>query len=193
MPTKIITPPAEMPVTLAEAKLSLKADGDEQDALISAWIEGITAYAEHYTGRAFINRGMRVILDAFPVAESGGEGVIFLDHPPIASVESINYVDLAGADCTLDPQDYVVDADSEPGCVVIGAGRAWPETLDRIKSVTCDYTAGYGPDSSFVPKGIKLFILAKLAEQMDPAVRMEKDTVQSSFIDCLLHPYKVYS
>lgn len=189
MNPEVITPAAGMIVSLEAAKLSLKEDSDDKDSLVTAWILGIEAYVEHYTGRAFVPRGMRLSLDAFPVNERGSSGVIFLDHPPTSSVESINYLDADGATQVLDPQDYVVDLKSEPACIVIGAGKAWPTTLDRIHAVWVDFTAGYG---NGMPRGVELFALAKLSEQFDPAIRMEKDTVQSSFIDRLLDHLKVY-
>lgn len=192
MTTKIVTPPTEMPVTLEDAKLSLKEDTDDKDALISAWIEGITGYAEFKIQRKIIQRQMRLTLDAFPVSESGGPGVIFLDFPPAVSVDEIRYVDEAGALQILDPQDYTVDLVSEPGCVVPAPGKSWPLTFDKINSVECDFTAGMAADSTEVPKSLRLFVLAKLTEQFDPAARVEKDTVQSSFIDHLLDEHVFY-
>lgn len=184
MATRLITPPAVLPVTLAEAKSNLRIDDDAQDSLITAWIEGITSYAEHETGRSIINQGWRVTLDKFPTA-------IELP-PPVYSVSSVEYLDPDGIEQTLDPADYIVDAVSEPGYVVPGVGKSWPETYDRINSVMVDVVSGYGPAPEDVPPGLRLFILAKLTEQFDPAVRMEKDTVQSSFIDKMLDRFKVY-
>lgn len=71
-------------------------------------------------------------------------------------------------------------------------GKAWPTTCDRINAVNVDVVAGYGETEASIPKGIKLYILARLVEQYDPAIRVEKDTVQSSFLDGLLDRYKVY-
>ena len=184
MPTRLITPPAALPVSLAEAKLNLRIDGNEQDSLIEAWIHGITAHAEHLTGRSFVNQTWRVTLDEFPDA---------IELPvPVSSV-TIKFLDEAGVEQTLDPADYLVDSASEPGYAVPNVGKAWPTTYDRINAVNVDVVAGYGSSESDIPKGIKLYILAKLVEQYDPAIKAEKDTVQSSFIDRLLDPYKVYA
>ena len=183
MPTRLIIPPAALPVSLAEAKLNLRIDGNEQDSLIEAWIHGITAHAEHLTGRSFINQTWRVTLDKFPDA---------IELPVPASSVTVKYLDDAGIEQTLDPADYIVDTASEPGYAVPGVGKAWPGTYDRINAVNVDVVAGYGATDASIPKGIKLYILARLVEQYDPAIRVEKDTVQSSFLDGLLDRWKVY-
>jgi uncharacterized phiE125 gp8 family phage protein len=193
MTTKVLTPPTEMPVTLEEAKLALREDGSEKDALIRTWIMGVAQYAEHYTGRAFITRPVRVTLDSFPVGERGGSGAIFLDLLPAASVESIQFYDANDALQTLDPQDYVIDLVSEPGCIVPARGKGWPVTADRINAVMCDFTAGYGADSTAIPEGVKLYVVAKVAEEFDKAAMGRKDPVGPSFVDRLLDQYKVYA
>lgn len=186
MTFKLITPPAALAVSLADAKLALRVDGDEQDALIEAWTQGITEHAEHYTGRAFVHQTWRLTLDRFPTA-------IKLQYAPIASVSSIKYLDEAGVLQTLNPADYLLDDSTEPGYIVPQVGKAWPATFDRINAVQVDYVAGYGPTDATVPPSVGLYIKAKLCEQYDPAVRLEKDTVQSSFIDRLLDRVRVYA
>lgn len=185
MVTRLITPPAALPVSLASAKMNLRIDDSDQDDLITAWIEGITAHAEHYTGRSFVNQTWRVTLDTFPDA-------IELP-PPVSSVISLKYLDEEGTEQTLDPTDYIVDSVSEPGYLVPGVDKAWPATYDRINAVYVDVVSGYGATYTDVPAGLRLYILAKLTEQFDPSVRVEKDTVQASFIDSMLDRYKVYA
>ena len=185
MTTKQITAPAALPVSLDEAKLSLRIDGDELDGDVTRWIKGIVATAEHETGRAFIHQTWRCTLDEFPDA-------IRLDHAPLVSVESIRFYDVAGVLQTLDPQDYLVDTITEPGYVVPASGRAWPATADRINSLMVDYTAGYGATEVSVPENVKLYIIARLVEQYDPDTRMLRDSVQSEFVGRLLDAVKVY-
>ncbi len=188
MTARPVTPPVALAVSLAVAKENLRLDADDTslDAIITAWIEGITDYAEHHTGRAIINQTWKVTLDAFPDA-------IKLPNAPLVSVASVIYIDENGDEQTLDPADYVVDSISEPGYVVPAADVTWPTTAtDRINTVSVTYTCGYGADESFVPKGIKNFILARLVEVFDPATRPEKDTLQSNFTDRLLDKYRVY-
>lgn len=185
MTTRLIAPPATLALSLADAKEALKIDNSDQDAQVEAWVAGITAHAEHLTGRAFVTQGWRVTLDAFPDA-------IELPHPPIIAVASVKFVDPDGVLQTLDPQDYALDKDSEPGYLVPAPGKSWPATADQINSVQVEYTCGYGLDTS-IPKSIRLYLIAKLREQYDPAIKAELGTVQSSFLDRLLDRETVYA
>lgn len=186
MTTRQVSPPAVMAVTLAEAKDTLRIDQSDTafDTLLATWIAGITAEAEHDTGRAFVNRPMRVTLDAFPDA-------IRLSAPTY-SVEGVTFIDTGNQPQTLDPADYYPDTVTEPAYVVPAGGKAWPATAARVNAVTVDYTAGYGPDATTVPPGARLYILARLAEQWDPLVKEFKETVKSNFIGRLLDGLRVY-
>lgn len=184
MTQRQITPPATLAVTLDQAKANMRIDGSDMDALVMMWIAGVTATVEHELGRALVTQGWRVTLDAFPAA-------IRLAMPPLMSVESVKFFDVAGALQILDPLDYVVDAINEPGYIMPAPGKAWPATAVRVNAVMVDYTCGYTAGS--MPANVSLYILAKLVEQFDPATRMERDTVQSIFLDRLLDACRTYS
>lgn len=186
MSTRLVAPPAALAVTLADAKDTLRIEQDDTafDAQLAIWIAGITAEAEHATGRAFVNRPMRVTLDCFPDA-------IRLSAPTY-SVESIRFVDVDGTQKTLALADYYPDKVTEPGYIVPAAGRAWPATAARVNVVDVDYTAGYGPDSTTTPPAARLYILARLAEQWDPVTKEFKETVRSNFIGRLLDTLRIY-
>lgn len=186
MTTRQVSPPAVMAVTLAEAKAQLRIEADDTtfDAQLAIWIAGITREAEHATGRAFVNRAMRVTLDAFPDA-------IRLSAPTF-SVEAVKFIDVNGLQQTLDPADYYPDLVTEPGFVLPASGKTWPTTADRVNAVTVDYTAGYGSDSTTVPEAARLYILARLAEMWDPAVKEFKETARSNFVGRLLDSLVVY-
>jgi uncharacterized phiE125 gp8 family phage protein len=186
MTLKKLAEPAELAVSLAEAKTNLRIEQDDStlDPLLTTYINGIVAEAEHQTGMCFINRPMRVTLDRFPDA-------IRLAAPTF-SVESVKFFDPDGAEQTLDPQDYYADKVTEPGYVVPGSGRSWPRTACGLNVVSVDFIAGHGPDSASTPACVKLYVLARLAQQWDPADREFKDTEPSRFIERLLDPMGVY-
>lgn len=186
MTTRLITPPVALAVSIADAKANLRETTTDLDAIITAWLEGIIAHAEHVTGRSFITQTWKRSLDGFPAA-------IELHNAPIVSVTSVKYYDVDNALQTLDPADYLLDSNSEPGIVLPSADASWPATYDRPDAVQVEYVAGYGATEADVPKGIKAYLIARLTEQFDPSIRPEKDTIQSSYIDRLLDRFRIYS
>lgn len=187
MRAKQLAPPAALAVSLADAKDTLRIEQSDTslDALLTLWIKAITITAEHATSRAFINRPLALTLDYFPDA-------IQLELAPLVDVESIKFFDVDGAEQTLDPADYYVDTITEPGYVVPGAGKAFPDTADQINALTVSYTSGYGSDAGSVPEAARLHILARLAEQWEAETKEFKETVASDFISGLLDSIKVY-
>jgi uncharacterized phiE125 gp8 family phage protein len=180
MTTRQVSPPKLTAVSLADAKDALRIDQDDSsfDTQIAIWVAGITQEAEHITGRAFVNRAMRVTLDGFSDS-------IKLSAPT-ASVESVKFVGVDLVEYELDPADYYADTVTEPGYAIPGRGKAWPATAPGVNTVTVDYTAGYGPDATTTPPSAKLYILARLVEQWDPIVKEFKETVKSNFVAHLL-------
>jgi uncharacterized phiE125 gp8 family phage protein len=177
--------PVELAVSLAETKQALRIDDDDTafDMLMGIWIRGVTAEAEHTTGCVFVNRAMRVTLDAFSSAVRLAA--------PTYSVERVSFRDEVGVEQALDPQDYFVDKVSRPGYLVPAAGKAWPSTTG-LNAVVVDFTAGFGVDAASTPDCVRLYILARLAEQWEPSTKDFKATSQSQYITRLLDPVKVY-
>src|SRR5580692_8919211 len=126
---KLITPPVEEPVTLADAKAQARVDTNIDDALIAALISGARQWAEHYTGRAFITQTWQMWLDLWPAAFAvWWEGVhdgritgldeinyISLPRPPLASVTSVTYYDNSDNATVWAASNYFVDTVREPG------------------------------------------------------------------------------
>ncbi len=187
MSAKLISPPAKLAVSLTDAKANLRIPASDTalDAVIQAWLMGVIEYAEHLMGRALVSQTWRVSLDAFPDA-------IKLPRPPVASVTSVKYYDANNALQTLDPALYEMDSMAEPCRILATPGVAWPATYARNNAVIAEVICGYGDDETTTPPAIKLYILAKLAEQFDPSGIPEKDSVQATFIDHLLDRYRIW-
>lgn len=180
MTERLITPPAAMAVSLDAARDAARVDGTDLDVMIEIQVRAITEDAEHLTGRAFIQQTWRVTLDRFPSA-------IRLPAPPVSAVSSVKYLDADGVEQTLHPDDYTVDAVSEPGFIVPAPGKAWPSTACRINAITVDVVCGYGAADATTPASIKAYILAKVQEHFAPA-----GTPESPYLVCLLDRFKVY-
>ena len=185
MTQRLITPPTVPAVTLDQAKLNMRIDGTDMDALIMLWVEGITAALEHEIGQCLMPQTWEVTLDAFPAA-------ISLPHPVI-SVTSVKYQDADGIEQTLAPETYKLIRSAYQTVLVPVSGAAWPVTLSDTGAVVVTVLCGHGATATATPANVRLYILAKLVESFDPATRLEKDTVQSSYIDRLLDACRTYA
>lgn len=162
MTTRLVVRPATMAVSIEAARRAVRASGTALDAEIADKVQGFTEEAEHITGRAFITQTCAVTLDEFPPS-------IKLARPPIIDVVHVRFFDPDGIQQTLDPQDYQVDDQSEPGYVLPAPGKAWPATDRRINAVEVMYTCGYGPSPDDVPAAIRQYILGKLEGDYYPS------------------------
>ena len=153
MALKLITPPATEPISLTEAKLHLRVDGSDEDALISSLITAAREYCEAFQNRAYITQVWEITLDAFP------RNLMVVPRPPLQSVDSIKYTDSSGTETTFDAENYIVDTDSEPGRIALAMNALWPTvTLQPINGVRVRFTAGYG-DATKIPLMVKQAIL----------------------------------
>lgn len=188
----LTTAPAAEPLTLAEVKnfCQVEADVTADDTLLLAVLLPAARQAcEHLTGRALITQQWRRTLDSF------GCGPIELEHAPLASVQSVEYMDSAGAWQTASSTLYTVDTASLPGRVALAFGQVWPQVQYQIASVRINYTAGYGAAGSAVPEGLRHWMLMRIRgmyELRGESVEvMRGQLAKPSFIDGLLDPYRV--
>lgn len=157
----VIFPPADgsEPLSLAEAKAHLRVRHTSEDAYIGSLITMARLLMEADTWRTIVRRQRTLTLNRFPI----GREPIYLPRPPLVSIDSINYVNTAGANQAL--TGFRVDTTHEPGAVVPAYGTDWPEVRDELIGVTIVYTAGYAANQ--VPEPIKHCLRLSLAEQYE--------------------------
>lgn len=149
--------PAQLAVSLPEAKVQLREDGTAQDELIETFIGAAVDRLERATDRQLVTATWKLLVDRFP----RGREAMRLEKCPIQSVTSLKYFDLAGMQQTLvEGTDYEVDTDSEPGRIVPAVDATWPSTRRIPNAVEAVFDAGYGD-----PKDVNL--LAKAAIMLD--------------------------
>lgn len=156
---KLITPPAALPVTVAEAKANLIYSASDQDAFIESLIRIAVSHLEARNGilgRALITQTWETRLERFPTRYNGR---IELPFPPLQEVDWIKYLDATGAEQTVAPSTYVVDGQHLIGRVRLAPGQAWPSTLCDETAVRIQFKAGYGDTAATVPPAIKQAIL----------------------------------
>lgn len=204
MPLTLVTPPAEEPVSLAEAKLHLRVDFAEDDALITALITAARQAAETITGRQLVTARWKMTLDSFPgpalTSIYAGQAfslpghAILLHKCPVQSIVSIQYLDTAGVLQTVPSSTYTSDLSCEPARLTPVFGQIWPISLPQIAAVSVTFDAGYGAGAT-VPEGLKSWIKLRVgslyAHREEVAVVSRGRVELLPFIDGLLDPYKV--
>ena len=147
MAITVTTAPTFEPISLAEAKLNLRVDGNDEDTLISRLISVARRYCER-EGRMTIPRAtLKMTLDAFPC----GTVPLLIPNPPLVSVSSIAYVDTSGTAQTWAAENYkVVAAGMCEGRLAPAYGQIWPAARREIGAVEITYLAGYA-DAGSIP------------------------------------------
>lgn len=164
-----VTPPAQTAILLDQVKAHSRIDFDEEDGLLGAYIAAAIDYAERVTGRSFINRTLRQVIDRFPT----GRMPIELERPPLVSVSDITYIDAAGDEQVMDPTDYDVDTSTIMGTVSPAYGRSWPLVRRGRRAVQITFTAGYGESTADLPATITqalIMLVGHWYEHREPIV-----------------------
>jgi uncharacterized phiE125 gp8 family phage protein len=204
MPLLLVTPPAEEPVSLAEAKLHLRVDFPDDDALISSLVTAARQAAETITGRQLVTARWKLVLDSFPGPSLMGVPAglpfslpghaILLPKCPVQAVVSVDYLDMASAPQVMPSVEYFADYACEPARITPVFGKIWPINLPQIGAVSVTFDAGYGAAAS-VPEGLKSWIKLRVgslyAHREEVAILSRGRAELLPFIDGLLDPYKV--
>lgn len=171
-----LTDAATEPLALDDAKNFLRVSIDDDDDLITSLIMAARYECERIANRAFITTTFKLTLDYFPPFSARystllppaivgpmsdrnywlnlSSVAIQLPMPPLLEVTSITYLDVSGALQSLDTSpdaNMVTISAGTPGQIVAAYGKIFPSTLPTLSAVNVTYTAGYGPDASYVP------------------------------------------
>jgi uncharacterized phiE125 gp8 family phage protein len=133
----------------------VKSGDSTEDNLLSVLITAAREYCEGYTGRALATQTIEAYLDEFPCGDC-----IELPRPPLQSVTSVKYTDSAGTETTMTvTTQYLVDADSDVGRIVLPYGVSWPSFTEYpVNPIKIKYVCGYYA-SNLIPKSIKQAML----------------------------------
>lgn len=193
MPARRTAGPAAEPITLGQAKLHLRVDLNDDDALITALITAVREQCERRTRRTLVDSTWVWTGPAFAAA-------IALPWGPLRSVTHVRYLDEANQEQTVPGASYVVDQHGTPPRVLLASGATWPATkADAPDAVRITYQAGYGQVNAGppvtvtgVPAPLVQWMLLQLAHFYDnraAAVAGRLDPLP--FADGLLDGYRL--
>ena len=164
----VVTPATGAAVSLADAKLHLRVDHDDEDDYIEGLVEAATAEIDSprgWLGRSLITRTLRLTLDSWP------PHTVRLPGVPVTSINSVEYRDRDGNLKTVDPADYEADLTAEPallwpsrdGSLCRGS---WPDDMAATGPdlFRVEYDAGYGDADTDVPRLIRQWLLTRVGD-----------------------------
>jgi len=174
----ILTPPAQEPVSVAEAKAYARIHLDEEDTVIADVIAAARAQVEAATGRALLTQTLRWSLPASPQTDH-----VILPRAPATSLLGVE---------TLSGEGDVIAHGTETFLLVGGEavrpipGTAWPGTAARgLGAFRIRFEAGYGSDPSAVPAALREAVLVLTSARFE-----SRADAGTGLVEGLIAPYR---
>ena len=146
MKTTLISPPANLPITLAEAKdhLRIESTFTDDDAYIRSLIHMATLQAENITRRKLVTQTWKAFYDEWPRRW----------ELPYGQLQSITHIKYTGSDDVVNTDfnegdEWTADTDSDPGRIVLKYGETYPgDSLAEQNPIETQMVVGYGNHTS---------------------------------------------
>lgn len=178
----LVTPPTGEPLALSVAKAHLRVDSDDEDVLITGYIQAAREYVERATGRALYTQTWDYTVDDFPYPDP-----IRLPRAPIQSISYLKYYDSGGVLSTLDSATYIFDPSSAFGELALAYNATWPAYQLRRNAITVRFVAGYGDTPNDVPMPLRAAV-----QLMTAQLYMNRESVtEPPTVTALLDPFRV--
>ena len=189
MADKIITYPTFEPITVADAAEYLRVDNVVSDtALITALITTARQAVEQYCNSYIAEQTIESAFTGFP-------DVIKLSAP-VQSVTSIKYLDVNGAEQTLNSNQYLVDYYSQPVQITPAYNVTYPELYSVPNNVKVRFVAGYttgdSPDTTPMPLPLRYGMLLIIGDlYANREAQSDKKYEINPTVQNLLYPYRL--
>jgi uncharacterized phiE125 gp8 family phage protein len=180
--------PASEPVSLAEAKLHLRVDHDDEDILILSLVSAARLHLEHVLGRAFITQGWLYLFDAWPPGHT-----VNLPLAPVQSIVSVQVYDAGDVAVMLPASTYLLDGLSAPPRLVRRLPTAFPRPGRIANGIEVSFVCGHGSLPSEVPAPLRQAILLLVAhwyEHRQPVEIGDAGEVLPTVVTDLIAPYR---
>lgn len=199
----LVSPAALPPVSLAEAKLHMRVDHNDDDALIAGLVGGATQYLDGWTGvlgACLVEQTWRQDFDCF-------DRNLYLPLGPVIDISSITWRDTAGVESAVSTAVYDLVTDETARTFVRFVGDfVFPSDLHESRAVAVAYRAGYEttqeipaadpgptiPARVTVPEPLRVAILLMAAHWYSNREAVAQDALAELPIgvDSLIAPYR---
>jgi uncharacterized phiE125 gp8 family phage protein len=180
-----LTPPAQEPVSLAEARIFLRLDQSAEDDLLTTLITAARLMVEAVSGRLLVDQTWRIVIDRWP---DGGE--IRLPLSPVSTITAARVYDVLGAPQPVAPSALQLDKAADPPVVrVIGEV---PEIGRDRGAIEIDVVAGFGATAAAVPALLRQAVLrlaARWFEQRGDVVGRDAEALPPEIMT-LVAPFR---
>lgn len=165
---KLLTPPTWTAVQVADLESHSRILAtDANVGTIQGFLDTAQDYVETASKRKIAQQQWLMTMDEFPGRQvddyrppTWRYGIFRLPFPPLISVDRVQYIDptVSGAQpfplTTLDPSQYMWDANTEPGRLAPAPFVVWPVTNPlAFQAVQITFTVGYTSLAN-VPPGL---------------------------------------
>jgi uncharacterized phiE125 gp8 family phage protein len=192
-----VSGPATEPVTLAEAKRHLRefSTVTDNDADITALIQGAREWVEEFTGRALIEQQWRLSIGDQALVDTVSQPArycapretlgteIYLRKSPALAIVSFVSVDAAGVETAVDADSYALrDASSRWPRVVALNGANWSTGVYKIvfRAGYADTVSSPAQDASVVPERYKQAMKLWIEAMYDRDERMMETLLKTA-------------
>lgn len=182
---KVIAGPIKEPISLIEAKLACKVDGDTEDALFTGiWIPAAREYTEGHTSTTLHETTLAVRLNCWPHCSS-------VDLPratPLIEIVSVIYRNSSGDSTTWDAANYIIDNSGRVGRLVLADGGSWPtDELYPADGIEIQYRAGIETSSPETEapawaKWASLLLVASMYDNRSAEVHPDRSTMDTVWL-----------
>lgn len=189
MALEVVTPAAEVPVSLQEYKDHLRVDLDIDDTLIAGLGAGAVDYTEQTTSRTLVDTVFKLTLDAIPASRA-----IELPRSDTTSITSVTIIDDEGGSNEVPDTVYELNKTGVRHYVVLSAGQDWPtHDLRAAGAIEVVFNAGY-EDAASVPESLKAalkLLVGHLYEFREPYIAGTIIATVPLSYEALVAPYTV--
>ena len=141
------------PLGLSDAKAHLRMDDiDADDQVILALCTAARQSAEKFTGLDLAGKTWEYRIDAFPASR------IPLPLSPVRSIDSIEYVDTAGANATVNAAVYGLDHTEQSPALFLQYDQSWPDARAQVNAVTITLQTGYTDAPAPIVHALKMIV-----------------------------------
>ncbi len=177
---QLITEPASEPVTLDEAKLFLRIDTADDDALLATLITASRRLVEQTTGKCLLQQTWRFGVDRWPVS-----ALLRLPLSPLLSLSAVTVMDGTGNRVAQTLANFPINATSVPPTI---QAKTVPSSGAVCEGgIQLDAVFGYGTTAASVPQPLRLAVLMVATQFYE--TRGQGETILPGAVRTLIAPF----